>query len=60
MSVPEDYKACPMMICGAATIKIPGASEDDVLGMFGCIKGACAWWDANKERCAVLSIARNK
>ena len=20
----------------------------------------CAWWDADKERCAVLSLARNK
>ena len=25
-----------------------------------CDKDACAWWDADKERCAVLSIARNK
>lgn len=60
MSVPEDYKACPMMICGAATVRIPGVSEDDVLRMFGCIKSACAWYDQTAERCAVLSIARNK
>ena len=25
-----------------------------------CKGGSCAWWDADKERCAVLSIARNK
>lgn len=25
-----------------------------------CDGSRCAWWDASKERCAVLSIARNK
>ena len=25
-----------------------------------CIGSRCAWWDADKERCAVLSLARNK
>lgn len=25
-----------------------------------CDGPCCAWWDADKERCAVLSIARNK
>lgn len=25
-----------------------------------CEKTDCAWWDAEKERCAVLSMARNK
>ena len=25
-----------------------------------CNGSRCAWWDAEKERCAVLSIARNK
>ena len=25
-----------------------------------CDGPRCAWWDADKERCAVLSIARNK
>lgn len=25
-----------------------------------CDGSRCAWWDADKERCAVLSIARNK
>ena len=60
MSIPEGYKACPMMVCGGATVKMPGASEDDVLRMFGCIKGSCAWYDQTAERCAVLSLARNK
>ena len=26
----------------------------------GCDGPRCAWWDADKERCAVLSMARNK
>lgn len=60
MNVLEGYKACPMMICGGATIQTLGVSGSDVLRMFGCIKGVCAWWDAEKERCAVLSLARNK
>lgn len=25
-----------------------------------CDRSACSWWDADKERCAVLSLARNK
>lgn len=25
-----------------------------------CDGPRCAWWDADKDRCAVLSIARNK
>ena len=25
-----------------------------------CKGSRCAWWDADKERCAVLSLARNK
>lgn len=25
-----------------------------------CDGNRCAWWDADKERCAVLSIARKK
>lgn len=25
-----------------------------------CDPDRCAWWDADKERCAVLSIAQNK
>lgn len=25
-----------------------------------CDGPRCAWWDADKERCAVLSLARNK
>ena len=25
-----------------------------------CDGSRCAWWDADKSRCAVLSLARNK
>ena len=35
----------------------------DGLGMDAfrlCDGPRCAWWDADKERCAVLSLARNR
>ena len=41
-------KLCPLMM---ACAWIP---------LVRCDKDACAWWDAEKERCAVLSLARNK
>lgn len=60
MSVPEDYKVCPLLICGGATIQMPAVSENDLLRMFGCMKSVCAWYDQTAERCAVLSLARKK
>lgn len=60
MNIPKDYRTCPLMICGGATIKLSETAENDVLRMVGCLKNACAWWDVDKECCAVLSIARNK
>ena len=57
----EDQRLCPLMdlarvvalgaSCGRASIE---------LGVIRCKGGSCAWWDADKERCAVLSLARNK
>ena len=56
----NDYKFCPIIISGylAASIK-PNAGPE----LAGAIKGRgprCSWWDAGKNRCAVLSLARNK
>lgn len=59
MNVPEGYKACPLMICGSATIDMLGVTECDLLNMIGCKRNACAWYDRMTERCAVLSIARS-
>lgn len=36
-----------------------GASRVEYIGG-QCDGPRCSWWDADKERCAVLSIARNK
>ena len=57
----EDQRLCPLMdlarvvalgaSCGRASIE---------LGVIQCKGGSCSWWDADKGRCAVLSIARNK
>ena len=48
-------KLCPILSAG---LVIAGhARADEHLARCG---SRCAWWDADKERCAVLSIARNK
>lgn len=58
---PSDYdsltrgKLCP--ICVAALTIAGHTRADEHLAKCG---PRCAWWDADKERCAVLSIARNK
>ena len=40
-------KLCPLKQVGSEAI-------------CSCDGPRCAWWDADKERCAVLSLARNK
>ncbi len=37
--------------CGRAAVELEAIQ---------CKGGSCAWWDADKYRCAVLSLARNK
>ena len=27
-------------------------------GRIPCIRGKCAWWDKNKEQCAILSLSQ--
>lgn len=46
----------------AGVIKCRADSELPRVEYIGgqCDGPCCAWWDAEKERCAVLSIARNK
>lgn len=50
----SDYKICPLGIEKKYT-EI-GEYEDEKK----CIGSRCAWYDQTAERCAVLSIARNK
>ena len=54
-------RLCPLMdlarvvamgaSCGRASVELEAIQ---------CKGGSCAWWDADKSRCAVLSLARNK
>lgn len=50
----SDYKICPLGIEKKYT-EI-GEYEDEKK----CIGSRCAWYDQTAERCAVLSLARNK
>ena len=57
----EDQRLCPLM--DLARVVALGASCGRVsveLEAIQCKGGSCAWWDTGKERCAVLSLARNK
>ena len=57
----EGKRLCPLM--DLARVVAQGAScgrASVELGAIQCKGGSCAWWDADKERCAMLSIARNK
>ena len=56
----EEYKGCPLFAiaeqvraCSGMPVRPNGYGTN-------CTRYACAWWDADKERCAVLSMARNK
>ena len=44
----SNYRLCPLK---------QGIGMDDFRK---CDGPRCAWWDADKSRCAVLSLARNK
>lgn len=55
-----DYKFCPLLV--AAWLSVPFRPESAEAAREGirCHGPRCAWWDADKERCAVLSLVRNK
>lgn len=57
----DGHRLCPLM--DLARVVAVGASKGRIsatLEAIRCKGGSCSWWDADKERCAVLSIARNK
>ena len=57
----NDQRLCPLF--DVARIVALGASKGEavvLLDAVQCNGSRCAWWDAEKERCAVLSIARKK
>lgn len=55
-----DYKACPLLLLTWLSLPINPKKKDKMLRDIECARKFCAWWDADKERCAVLSLARNK
>lgn len=55
-----DYKACPLLLLTWLSLPINPKKKDKMLRDIECARKFCAWWDAGKERCAVLSMARNK
>ena len=57
----SNQRLCPLM--DLARVVAIGASKgraDVRLDAVKCKGGSCAWYDQTTERCAVLSIARNK
>ena len=53
-------KLCPLMMACAWTSLVHDIGAEDARPLVCCSGPRCAWYDASKERCAVLSIARNK
>ena len=55
----EEAKACPVL--AAAGVIAQGASQGRARlqdGWAGCVGPACAWYDAGRESCALLTLAR--
>lgn len=55
-----DFKFCPLLV--AAWLSAPLRPEDAETMKEGikCHGSRCAWYDQTAERCAVLSLDRNK
>lgn len=53
-------KLCPLMLPGAWVGLVDRLGADDAQPLVYCHGPRCAWYDTGKERCAVLSLARNR
>ena len=53
-------KLCPLMMACAWMPLVHDVGVEDARIVVRCSGPRCAWYDADKSRCAVLSIARNK
>ena len=53
-------KLCPLMMACAWTPLVHDVGAADARPLVCCSGPRCAWYDADKSRCAVLSLARNK
>lgn len=56
----RNNKICPLLSAGYISTPLRPDTEEEVRNALECSCPRCAWWDADKERCAVLSIARKK
>ena len=57
----EHKRLCPLMdLARVVAIGASNGRADVCLDIVKCKGSSCSWWDADKERCAVLSIARSK
>ena len=55
-----DYKFCPMLTAGYISAPARPDTAEEMKTALECHGPRCAWYDQTAERCAVLSIARNK
>lgn len=53
-------KLCPLMMACAWVHLVHDAGAEDARPLVCCSGPRCAWYDASKDRCAVLSIARGR
>ena len=53
-----DYRLCPLREM-ATSVRVAAGGVPMESATY-CDGPRCAWWDADKSRCAVLSLARNK
>ena len=53
-------KLCPLMMACVWTSLVHDIGAEDARPLVRCSGPRCAWYDASKERCAVLSIARGR
>ena len=56
----SDYKLCPLLAAGYISAPVRPDKPQDMERALKCHGPRCAWYDQTSERCAVLSMARNK
>ena len=56
----EEYKGCPLFEIAEQVRACSGMPVRPNGNGTNCTRYACAWYDQTAERCAVLSLARNK
>lgn len=60
MNEVTDYKFCPLLVSAWLSMPLRPESMETMQEGVKCHGPRCAWYDASKERCAVLTIARGR